>query len=47
LIGPEGDFTDQELSTFVNIGYQRVNLGKKRLRAETACVVACALLMGK
>ncbi len=47
MIGPEGDFTDQELSTFVNAGYLRVNLGRKRLRAETACVVACALLMNK
>ena len=45
LIGPEGDFTDDELSTFVNAGYRRVNLGSKRLRAETAAVVACTLLM--
>ncbi len=47
LIGPEGDFTDQELSTFVNAGYQRVNLGPKRLRAETACVVACTLITAR
>jgi len=45
IIGPEGDFTDQELSTFVNNGYQRVSLGTKRLRTETACVVGCAALM--
>jgi len=47
LIGPEGDFTDEELTTFVNAGFQRVNLGRKRLRAETACVAACTLLMAK
>lgn len=44
LIGPEGDFTADELAHFVDVGYQRVNLGKSRLRAETACMVSCTLL---
>lgn len=44
LIGPEGDFTKEELSHVGHHGYQRVNLGKSRLRAETACIVSCTLL---
>lgn len=44
VIGPEGDFTDDELDYFSTSGYQRVNLGKSRLRAETACIVSCTLL---
>lgn len=44
LIGPEGDFSDAELSRAHQHGFQKVSLGKNRLRTETAGVVACCLL---
>lgn len=44
LIGPEGDFTWDEISIAVNKGYQPVMLGNTRLRTETAAVVAAVLL---
>ena len=44
LIGPEGDFTSEELSLALEAGFQRVNLGKSRLRTETAAIVACTIL---
>jgi len=44
LIGPEGDFTNAEVMQAESAGYQRVNLGQTRLRAETAAVVGCTLL---
>ncbi len=44
LIGPEGDFTENELSLAIDADFKRVNLGSTRLRAETAAIVACTLL---
>jgi len=44
LIGPEGDFTDEETKLLIDKGYQPVSLGNTRLRTETAGVVAAALL---
>ena len=44
LIGPEGDFTQEELAFTTNHGYQKVSLGKTTLRTETAGVVACHIL---
>lgn len=44
MIGPEGDFTDEEVALSINAGFKRVNLGKSRLRAETATIVACTIL---
>ncbi|MBO9595030.1 MAG: 16S rRNA (uracil(1498)-N(3))-methyltransferase [Niabella sp.] len=44
LIGPEGDFTTEEIGTALANGYQPVTLGATRLRTETAGVVAAALL---
>jgi len=41
LIGPEGDFSPEEVSTAIKNGYQPVSLGESRLRTETAGVVAC------
>jgi 16S rRNA (uracil1498-N3)-methyltransferase len=41
LIGPEGDFSPEEIKTAFNKGFQGVSLGKNRLRTETAGVVAC------
>ncbi len=42
LIGPEGDFTDEEVELAVQQGYQSVSLGESRLRSETAGLYAVA-----
>jgi len=44
LIGPEGDFSKDEISMALDKGYQPVTLGENRLRTETAGVVAATLL---
>jgi 16S rRNA (uracil1498-N3)-methyltransferase len=41
LIGPEGDFSEQEVTEALQAGYIPVSLGNSRLRTETAGVVAC------
>lgn len=41
LIGPEGDFSPDEIELAKSRGIQEVHLGKSRLRTETAGVVAC------
>lgn len=41
LIGPEGDFTSDELALATSHGFRTVSLGPSRLRTETAGVVAC------
>ncbi len=42
LVGPEGDFTMEEITTCTEHGFQGISLGESRLRAETAAVVVCA-----
>ena len=44
LIGPEGDFTENEIASALSKGFEPVSLGNTRLRTETAGVVAAALL---
>jgi 16S rRNA (uracil1498-N3)-methyltransferase len=41
LIGPEGDFTPQELALAQEAGYTGISLGEARLRTETAALAAC------
>ena len=41
LIGPEGDFSEQEVERAIKEGFVPVGLGRSRLRTETAGVVAC------
>lgn len=41
LIGPEGDFSKEEVELAKNNGFVPVSLGDARLRTETAAVVAC------
>ena len=41
LIGPEGDFTETEVSEALDKGYKTITLGKNRLRTETAALYAC------
>lgn len=45
LIGPEGDFSINEVHAAVAAGYKPVHLGKSRLRTETAGL--CAVMMGR
>jgi len=41
LIGPEGDFSEKEVTDALALGFIPVSLGNSRLRTETAAVVAC------
>jgi 16S rRNA (uracil1498-N3)-methyltransferase len=41
LIGPEGDFSEKEITLALENNYLPVSLGNTRLRTETAAVVAC------
>lgn len=41
LIGPEGDFSPEEVQLALDNGYIPVSLGSARLRTETAGIVAC------
>ncbi|MDR1500161.1 MAG: 16S rRNA (uracil(1498)-N(3))-methyltransferase [Tannerellaceae bacterium] len=40
LIGPEGDFSREEIEHAILHGYKAVTLGQSRLRSETAALVA-------
>lgn len=44
-IGPEGDFTPDEIALALKEGFQPVSLGNTRLRTETAGIVAASLLI--
>ncbi len=44
LIGPEGDFTKEEVEFAKQNNFIPVSLGDTRLRTETAAIVACVLL---
>ncbi|MFI3303210.1 MAG: 16S rRNA (uracil(1498)-N(3))-methyltransferase [Rikenellaceae bacterium] len=44
LIGPEGDFSPEEVELALNNGFQEISLGKQRLRTETAAVVATTMV---
>lgn len=41
LIGPEGDFSEEEVKKAIDKGFIPISLGKSRLRTETAALVAC------
>ncbi|MDR0953856.1 MAG: 16S rRNA (uracil(1498)-N(3))-methyltransferase [Rikenellaceae bacterium] len=41
LIGPEGDFSPEEIQLAREHGFREVSLGSSRLRTETAALVAC------
>lgn len=42
LIGPEGDFSENEIQLLQKFNYQLLSLGDSRLRTETAGIVACS-----
>ena len=44
LIGPEGDFSEEEVQKALENGFQPISLGRSRLRTETAALVACHLM---
>jgi 16S rRNA (uracil1498-N3)-methyltransferase len=44
LTGPEGGWEDSEIESAREAGWEVVTLGGRTLRAETACIVVCALL---
>lgn len=45
LIGPEGDFTTEEIEQAIKNNFCAVSLGQTRLRTETAGIVAATLLV--
>ena len=42
IIGPEGDFSQKELNLMDSYNFKKLNLGNRRLRAESAAM--CAML---
>ena len=44
LIGPEGDFTEEEVTNSKKSGFVEVSLGHNRLRTETAAMVSLVYL---
>ncbi len=44
LIGPEGDFTKDEIEYALKNGFEEITLGESRLRTETAAVYACTVV---
>lgn len=45
MIGPEGDFSPQEIELAVQNDFKLISLGRNVLRTETAGIVACATLL--
>ena len=46
-VGPEGDFTPQEIATLVSSGVQPITLGPRVLRCDTAAVAVLARVLGE
>ena len=44
VIGPEGDFTSEEIELAKINNYKMISLGNNRLRTETACIAAVTLM---
>ncbi|MDZ7261591.1 MAG: 16S rRNA (uracil(1498)-N(3))-methyltransferase [candidate division KSB1 bacterium] len=47
VIGPEGGFTADEVTTAMECGFSLFSLGPRRLRSETAAMVAATLVLEK
>ena len=44
MVGPEGDFSIEEVKAALDAGYLPISLGESRLRTETAALVAVHLM---
>ena len=44
LVGPEGDFSEEEINSAEQNSFQEISLGNSRLRTETAGLVACEII---
>lgn len=44
MIGPEGDFTLEEIQLALDNGFTPVTFGKNRLRTETAAIFSCSVV---
>lgn len=44
LIGPEGDFSEEEINWATENNFEPISLGESRLRTETAGIVACTIV---
>ena len=44
LIGPEGDFSKEEVKKAVSKSFAEISLSDARLRTETAGIVACQII---
>lgn len=47
LVGPEGDFTEEEITMSLEAGFKAVSFGINRLRTETAGLYACTVFNAK
>ena len=45
MVGPEGGFSHEEVAEAMSAGFQLASLGPRRLRAETAGIVAATVVM--
>ena len=45
IVGPEGGFQTEEAERIINSGAKSITLGKRILRAETASIIFCALVL--
>ena len=46
-LGPEGGWTNEELTTFREAGWSSASLGSTILRAETAAIAAMAIVQSE
>ncbi len=44
LIGPEGDFSEDEIKQAISKGFNEISLSDNRLRTETAGIIACQII---
>ncbi|MDR1345732.1 MAG: 16S rRNA (uracil(1498)-N(3))-methyltransferase [Bacteroidales bacterium] len=47
LVGPEGDFSKEEIAQCSQCQFTEIKLGNRRLRTETAALYGCVILAGK
>lgn len=47
MIGPEGDFTPEEVAKANRCNFKNVKLGPKRLRTETAALYGCSVIASR